>query len=77
MQSGTHGRSMRHALCFDSARHPKTALNDRGIERTVARPLSIIRRCDVDLTIWVPAMVVLGLVALALMFLFIIACDKV
>ena len=30
-----------------------------------------------DLTIWVPAMLLLGLVALGLMFAFVIACDKV
>ena len=29
------------------------------------------------LIIWIPAMFVLGLLALSLMFLFIIACDKV
>jgi hypothetical protein len=30
-----------------------------------------------DLTTWIPAMVVLGLVAVGLMFLFVEACDKV
>jgi hypothetical protein len=30
-----------------------------------------------DLTIWLPAMLVLGLAALGLMFLFVEACDKV
>jgi hypothetical protein len=30
-----------------------------------------------DLTTWRPAMVVLGLVAVGLMFLFVEACDKV
>lgn len=30
-----------------------------------------------NLIIWIPAMIVLGLLALGLMFLFIIACDKV
>ena len=30
-----------------------------------------------DLTIWMPAMVILGLIAVALMFLFVEACDKV
>jgi hypothetical protein len=31
----------------------------------------------VDLTIWIPALIGLGLVALGLMFAFIYACDKV
>jgi hypothetical protein len=31
----------------------------------------------VELTIWIPAMIGLGLLALVLMFLFVIACDKV
>lgn len=30
-----------------------------------------------DLSIWIPAMFVLGLAALALMFAFVYACDKV
>jgi hypothetical protein len=30
-----------------------------------------------DLTIWIPAMVLLGLIALGLMFAFVVACDKV
>jgi len=30
-----------------------------------------------DLTIWLPAMLILGLVAVGLMFLFVEACDKV
>ncbi len=30
-----------------------------------------------DLTVWVPATVLLGLVTLALMFAFVEACDKV
>lgn len=30
-----------------------------------------------DLTIWIPLMVFLGLVTLGLMFAFVIACDKV
>lgn len=30
-----------------------------------------------DLAIWLPALVVLGLVALGLMFLFVEACDRV
>ena len=30
-----------------------------------------------DLTIWLPAMFVLGLAAVGLMFLFVEACDKV
>ena len=30
-----------------------------------------------DLTVWLPAMIVLGLVAFALMFVFVFACDKV
>jgi hypothetical protein len=31
----------------------------------------------VELTIWIPAMIGLGLLALALMFAFVLACDKV
>jgi hypothetical protein len=31
----------------------------------------------VELTIWIPAMIGLGLLALALMFAFVFACDKV
>lgn len=30
-----------------------------------------------DLTIWLPAMLLLGLAAVGLMFLFVRACDKV
>jgi hypothetical protein len=30
-----------------------------------------------DLTIWIPAMLLLGLAGLALMFAFVVACDKV
>lgn len=30
-----------------------------------------------DLMIWIPAMVILGLVTLGLMFAFVIACEKV
>lgn len=30
-----------------------------------------------DLTIWLPAMMLLGLAAVGLMFLFVEACDKV
>jgi len=30
-----------------------------------------------DLTIWLPAVLILGLVAVGLMFLFVEACDKV
>jgi len=30
-----------------------------------------------DLQVWIPGMIVLGLATLALMFVFIIACDKV
>ncbi len=30
-----------------------------------------------DLTMWIPAMVALGLVTLGLLFLFVIACEKV
>lgn len=30
-----------------------------------------------DLTIWIPALVLLGLLALGLMFAFVYACDKV
>jgi hypothetical protein len=30
-----------------------------------------------ELTIWIPAMIGLGLLALALMFAFVSACDKV
>ena len=30
-----------------------------------------------DLTIWIPVTVLLGLVTLGLMFAFIVACDKV
>jgi hypothetical protein len=30
-----------------------------------------------DLTIWLPAMLLLGLAAVGLMFLFVNACDKV
>lgn len=30
-----------------------------------------------DLTLWIPAMVVLGLVTLGLMFAFVVGCDKV
>jgi hypothetical protein len=30
-----------------------------------------------DLTIWLPAMLLLGLASMGLMFLFVIACDKV
>lgn len=30
-----------------------------------------------DLNIWIPAMILLGLAALALMFAFVYACDKV
>jgi hypothetical protein len=30
-----------------------------------------------DLTIWLPAMLLLGLAAVGLMFLFVEACDKV
>lgn len=30
-----------------------------------------------DLTIWLPAMFILGLISVALMFLFVEACDKV
>jgi hypothetical protein len=30
-----------------------------------------------DLTVWLPAMLLLGLVAVGLMFLFVEACDKV
>jgi hypothetical protein len=29
-----------------------------------------------DLTIWIPALVVLGLVTLGSLFLFVVACDK-
>jgi len=31
----------------------------------------------VELTVWIPAMVVLGLATLGLMFAFIVACDRV
>jgi hypothetical protein len=31
----------------------------------------------VDLTIWIPALIGLGLVAITLMFAFVYACDKV
>lgn len=31
----------------------------------------------VDLSIWIPTMVLLGLVTLGLMFAFVVACDKV
>jgi hypothetical protein len=30
-----------------------------------------------DLTIWIPAMVLLGVLVMALMFAFLFACDKV
>jgi hypothetical protein len=30
-----------------------------------------------DLTIWLPGMALLGLATLGLMFLFVVACDKV
>lgn len=30
-----------------------------------------------NLTIWIPTMILLGLLALALMFVFVIACEKV
>jgi hypothetical protein len=30
-----------------------------------------------DLTFWIPALVILGLVTLGLMFAFVVACDKV
>ncbi len=30
-----------------------------------------------DLAIWIPAMVILGLVTMGLMFAFVIGCDKV
>jgi len=30
-----------------------------------------------DLTVWLPAMILLGLVAFTLMFAFVSACDKV
>ena len=30
-----------------------------------------------ELTIWLPAMFILGLISVALMFLFVEACDKV
>jgi hypothetical protein len=30
-----------------------------------------------NLTIWIPAMLVLGLVTLALMFAFLVACERV
>ncbi len=30
-----------------------------------------------NLELWIPAMVILGLVTMALMFAFVIACDKV
>jgi hypothetical protein len=37
-----------------------------------------VRRTEaVDLTIWLPAMFLLGLAAVGLMFLFVEACDKV
>jgi hypothetical protein len=32
---------------------------------------------SMDLAIWIPAMVVLGLVTMALMFAFVVGCDKV
>ena len=35
------------------------------------------RAQPMDLSIWIPAMFVLGLAALALMFAFVYACDKV
>jgi hypothetical protein len=35
------------------------------------------RRHVVNLTIWIPAMIGLGLAAIALMFAFVYACDKV
>jgi hypothetical protein len=31
----------------------------------------------VDATVWIPATLGLGLVALALMYLFVVACDRV
>jgi hypothetical protein len=31
----------------------------------------------VELTIWIPALILLGLVTLGLMFAFVLACDKV
>jgi hypothetical protein len=31
----------------------------------------------VELTIWIPALILLGLATLGLMFAFVIACDKV
>jgi hypothetical protein len=30
-----------------------------------------------DLWIWIPALVILGLVTLGLMFAFVVACDKI
>ncbi len=30
-----------------------------------------------NLTLWIPALFILGLVALGLMFAFVVACDKV
>ncbi len=71
---------MRHALCFQGNRSPPIlpwlATLDHSNDRLNESP-SEIRRCNVDLTIWVPAMLLLGLAAIALMFAFITACDKV
>jgi len=36
-----------------------------------------LRERTVDLTVWIPATAALGLAALALMFAFLEACDKV
>jgi hypothetical protein len=45
------------------------------------RPLGItgVRKGEaaVDLTIWLPAMMLLGLVVFGLMFSFVVVCDKV
>ena len=35
------------------------------------------RGAAMDLTIWLPAMLLLGLAVVGLMFLFVVACDKV
>lgn len=48
-----------------------------AIAYVIARQHPTCGMKDMDLTMWIPAMVALGLVTLGLMFLFVIACDKV
>ena len=55
-------RGERHSRCFLNNRTPS---NHVELERSM------------DLNIWIPAMVILGLVTMGLMFAFVVGCDRV